>query len=215
MSYRWLAIAAIVVCSSLSGCCGLHQVGPGCVDSCEQCDGCWGHPIPCTPLDGFCQLCRSTVCSGGCGEVYYGEWASTPPDCVDPCDPCGDYAGGCNAKCYPGVRIKSFLSCLHGKRLRCDTTPDVFDICSICRHACCVDDCSSCPSCCGDDSYIEGESVISEGETFIESDGLGSSRAMPSSEGSQFRPIPRARTVSTSSMPTRRSSSSSCNCGKH
>jgi hypothetical protein len=45
--------------------------------------------------------CRMTACKG-CGEVYYGEWVSDPPDCCDPCDRCfGQYTGHGNC-CPPG-----------------------------------------------------------------------------------------------------------------
>ena len=51
-------------------------------------------------------------CGTGCGEVYWGEWTSDPPDCCDPCDSCGNWVGdGC---CLPRLQ-KLFW----GRRYRC------------------------------------------------------------------------------------------------
>lgn len=74
----------------LTGCC--TPIGPGCTTgNCHDCDGTAGRPIPYAP---FQNIKRQLICGGGgCGEVYIGEWISTPPDCCDPC--CGDqWVGG-------------------------------------------------------------------------------------------------------------------------
>jgi hypothetical protein len=212
MLHRWFALSAILVAASLSGCMAIHN-GPGCVDSCAQCDDCCPPPIPCNPWEGMCQMCRSTVCSGGCGEVYYGEWYNNPPDCVDPCDECQVWNGGCGEKCFPCVRIFSFLSCLHGKRLRCDDTPDVFDICRICNHACCEEGCDTCPSCCGDEEYIdEGSILYDDGMSMTE--GSSTSVAAGRMVDSEFRPMPRARLASSSNVRSSGTTKAPCNCGK-
>lgn len=39
------------------------------------------------PCDSGCGSCS------GCGERYWGEWHSDPPDKVDPCDNCGNWIG--------------------------------------------------------------------------------------------------------------------------
>jgi len=33
---------------------------------------------------------------GGCGERYWGDWYSNPPECRDPCDCYGNFTGGCS-----------------------------------------------------------------------------------------------------------------------
>lgn len=99
------------------GCCGPMGCGPGCNagTGCYDCDGLAGNQLIGSPLDGMRRFKRSLVCGGGCGEAYYGEWISTPPDCQDPC--CGsDWVGGavkCRPFCWtPGT----FLSGLYGTR---------------------------------------------------------------------------------------------------
>jgi hypothetical protein len=39
-------------------------------------------------------------CNTGCGEVYWDEWLSDPPDCCDPCDNHGNWTG-LGACCLP------------------------------------------------------------------------------------------------------------------
>lgn len=98
---RFSLLAAGLLVSMLSiGCCGPMGCGPGCYTACNDCNGggC-GPTMPCSPLDGIRQFKRSLVCGGGCGEVYMGEWMSTPPDACDPC--CGDQWVGGATKCRP------------------------------------------------------------------------------------------------------------------
>ncbi len=79
------------------GCCTPMSMGPGCVQHCQDCDGTAGRPIPYAP---FQNVKRQLTCGGGgCGEVYVGEWISTPPDCHDPC--CGDQFVGGAVKSQP------------------------------------------------------------------------------------------------------------------
>lgn len=109
-------LASLFVCSvalltsGLIGCAG--GIGPGCHHgNCYDCDGTAGRPIPYGPLDGFRQMRRQLACGGGgCGEVYVGEWISTPPHVHDPC--CGDqFVGGasfCRPFCWqPGSILSS------------------------------------------------------------------------------------------------------------
>lgn len=92
-------IMLATIAMAASGCCG--PIGPGCVESgCYDCDGTYTNPIPYGPLDSFRNLKRNLICGGGgCGETYYGEWISTPPDCVDPC--CDDQWVGGAVKARP------------------------------------------------------------------------------------------------------------------
>ena len=43
---------------------------------------------------------QATGCKG-CGDVYWGEWISDPPDCCDPCDQCGGFTGSGGNCCKP------------------------------------------------------------------------------------------------------------------
>lgn len=208
MSHRWLAGLAILTSVLFSGCMSIECVGTGCGDCSDPCGGCGPRPIPRNLCDDMCQVRRSVVCGGGCGEVYYGEWTSTPPDCADPCDPCsGDWVGGCDDKCWPCVRLHSLFSCLVGKRLHCDDSRDVFDICSICNREPCATGCDTCSSCGGEEIYDDGDSIISDDGVYSEVvDG-----SMSHTTASQFKPMPRMASSSTriASHPK------SCNCGKH
>jgi hypothetical protein len=46
---------------------------------------------------GCCYNCRGWHgrhwCGPSCGECYWSEWFNDPPDCCDPCDCYGNYAG--------------------------------------------------------------------------------------------------------------------------
>jgi hypothetical protein len=50
---------------------------------------------PCGPLTWFFDLFHPETYEGcGCSEErYYGDWASYPPPCQEPCDQCGNYVG--------------------------------------------------------------------------------------------------------------------------
>jgi hypothetical protein len=49
---------------------------------------------PLTPL--FALFYRDAWCGRSCGERYWGDFYSDPPDWCDPCDRCGNYVGGGN-----------------------------------------------------------------------------------------------------------------------
>ncbi len=105
-----------------SGCCGPMACGVGCnTGGCDDCDGTAGRPIPMGPLDGLRNFRQSLVCGGGgCGETYFGEWISTPPDDCDPC--CGtQFVGGATPRrpfCWqPGSLLGSLN--FYGQRF-CD-----------------------------------------------------------------------------------------------
>jgi hypothetical protein len=64
----------------------------------------------CCLLHKFCCWKKSCeFCGSGCGEVYWSEWHNDPPDCLDPCNRCGNYVGpqcctdgcGCKAQSPP------------------------------------------------------------------------------------------------------------------
>ncbi len=48
-------------------------------------------------------------CGRGCGERYWGDFYSDPPDCWDPCDCYGNYTGGgcrhCGGGGYPNGNV--------------------------------------------------------------------------------------------------------------
>jgi len=121
-----LLIAALA--AGNAGCC-VNRFGPGCgpiVSNCGDCHGvCGGGAVqgygyggcdsgccsPCSNRGYGCVSCldymmapfsllnQMFVCSGGCGDIYWDEWISDPPDCCDPCDPCANWNGtGC---CVP------------------------------------------------------------------------------------------------------------------
>jgi hypothetical protein len=108
--------------------------GGGCDAGCgECCDGCgpdWNHhPLACGPIDAVRHAKRSLVCGAGCGDVYYGEWLSTPP-CCDPCQDCGVLCGR-PPRIRPFRLVGRIVSSLYGYRF-----------CETCCHAaedCCCD----------------------------------------------------------------------------
>lgn len=56
----------------------------------------------------------TATCGRGCGEVYWGEWVSDPPDCCDPCNSCGDWQG--RQCCSPTLAQRLWWGA-HGYRL--------------------------------------------------------------------------------------------------
>ena len=75
MSLRNLyAVLFAVVLSSQTGC---------------HCGGCWP--------------CGKNWCGSQCGEVFWNEWFSLPPDCCDPCSNCGAFQGPNNRFLRRGV----------------------------------------------------------------------------------------------------------------
>jgi hypothetical protein len=79
--------AAMTATSLLaSGCCG--SAFRVCDGPCSGGGGC----DPCNWYPGKC-LFDKIGCNSGCGKLYWSDWHSQPPDCCDPCDGCGNYAG--------------------------------------------------------------------------------------------------------------------------
>ena len=119
-----LASAFFIVAISFSGCCAPVGgfIGPGCAtQGCNDCNGGCSSPqyIANGPIDAIRNARRRLVCGSGCGEVYVGEWISTPPDAVDPCY--GDQFVGGATKCRPFCRSfcwqpGSLLVGLYGRR---------------------------------------------------------------------------------------------------
>ena len=86
---------------SCGGDCGYpYRWPPPRVRSCDPCgDSC--RPMTChdktycgplTPI--FALFTRNCWSNSGCGERYWGDFYGDPPDFCDPCDRCGNYAGG-------------------------------------------------------------------------------------------------------------------------
>ena len=119
---RFVALTVLTISMLSVGCCGPMGCGPGCnLPTCNDCDGLAvsQQNMPYGPLDGLRQLRRNITCGSGCGEVYVGEWISTPPDCADPC--AGDQwvggAGKCQPFCWaPGTLLGQFQGRLMGGR---------------------------------------------------------------------------------------------------
>ena len=92
-------------CGDGCGSCGVvarHRGCGGC-GTCGECDpcadpcgsGCYARPWHRGPLSCvFALFNPETWCGGGCGERYWGDFYNDPPDCQDPCDGYGNYAGG-------------------------------------------------------------------------------------------------------------------------
>lgn len=135
---RWLIVCALVALGAPAGCCVLgphgacHSCGPqGCgPDPCSTCCFRWPKPImwcgdcnECGPEGQGCAcpadcglmpaLMRDKTCGKGCGEVYWGEWYSDPPDCCDPCDQCYGQWTGPHGHCRLGP-MQHLLAALHG-----------------------------------------------------------------------------------------------------
>ncbi len=73
--------------SGCNSCC--DPCGDACGDGC--CERCWHRgPLSCF----FALFTPCCWCGPGCGERYWGDFYSDPPDCWDPCDCHGNYTGG-------------------------------------------------------------------------------------------------------------------------
>ncbi len=142
-----LVVCCIAITLLASGCCcGPVGCETGCVDGgcgvglncatagdhCYDCEGAsiGSRTIPYGPLDHLRMARKRLVCGGGCGEVYYGEWRSTPPDACDPCQG-GQFVGGavpCRPFCWqPGMLLQAACG-LYGGRF-CDGCGSSFDDC--------------------------------------------------------------------------------------
>lgn len=87
-----------------------HQGCEGCGSM--DCGGCGGAR---GPIHHLRQLTRQSVCGAGCGEIYWGEWLSDPPDCCDPCGGYGQYTGG-RWGCGPRGFLSNFFTGILGTR---------------------------------------------------------------------------------------------------
>ncbi len=116
-------MAPFAVCDSSGGCggsCGTTACEPVCetgcsdcgvasCDSCSEpcepvCDQCAGASCnaccpPVGPLTWFFDVMLQGYCGPSCGEVWWGDWHSAPPDCCDPCDRGGNFTGGGASGC--------------------------------------------------------------------------------------------------------------------
>lgn len=93
----WCSWAAALVLST--GCTAFHRTYRPAVHD--------HHWDPVLGVCGVCGVCGGDceghtpssytkhvlTCASGCGEIYWGEWISDPPDKVDPCDNCGNFVG--------------------------------------------------------------------------------------------------------------------------
>ncbi|MEN6458472.1 MAG: hypothetical protein ABFC63_06035 [Thermoguttaceae bacterium] len=81
-------------CGTCDSCSSFGDCGDSCTDPCG--DSCYGRPWHRGPLS--CLFALFTPCGWyggcGCGERYWGDFYSDPPDCWDPCDSHGNYTGG-------------------------------------------------------------------------------------------------------------------------
>ncbi|MCO6454231.1 MAG: hypothetical protein J5I93_02845 [Pirellulaceae bacterium] len=120
---------------------------------------------------------RSLTCGGGCGEIYWDEWISDPPDACDPCDCDGHWNG------HRGVRMGLFerLNFLwNGYRYYGD----------------CETPCQGCNTGCGGCASCGGHPEIAHGEVF---EGSGVFESMPIEAAP--RVAPRTRSAPTPAAP--------------
>ncbi len=131
MSARLMSVCALVALWTGGGCCCLGPQGTAggacCLSVCLPKPIVWcGEQNECGP--GGCDSCvcptecgilpamrRCMSCGKGCGEIYWGEWISDPPDCCDPCDQCYGQWTGPHGYCNLGP-CQRLLAALHGYR---------------------------------------------------------------------------------------------------
>ena len=71
-----------------------------CIDSCGDvcCDACCGPYDACGcrwgPLTWVFRIFSCGYFGSGCGQCYWSDFHSEPPDCCDPCDQWGNWTGG-------------------------------------------------------------------------------------------------------------------------
>ena len=128
---------------------------------CNECG-----PSACEPCGNACRECgifpflmHSKTCGKGCGEIYFNEWVSDPPDCCDPCDQCHGQFTGAQGPCNLGP-FQRVLAAFHGYRY-CQR-PYAGPWCPPCRNAPCGPSCG--PGCgCGAEMSPHGADVYYEG----------------------------------------------------
>ena len=104
MLSRLCVFGIVLTAISTSGCVGWGPNGceqfrgpfrgmvEGLCSSCgEDCCNCDGYNPP------FGNIRRTLACGSGCGEIYYGDWVSNPPNSCNECDARG-YAYGINSR---------------------------------------------------------------------------------------------------------------------
>jgi len=158
--------------------CGLFANGGCCLclpkpivwcGNCNECGANGCESCACPSDCGILSFCRwNKSCGKGCGEIYYGEWYSDPPDCCDPCDQCFGQWTGPHGYCRLGP-MQHLLAAFHGYKY--------------CPKPCCDDWCGgfcnkpACTSCggggcasCGGGEHISQGSVMpaTPGEVYYE-----------------------------------------------
>lgn len=127
MMARWLLTLIVVTLSASSGCCCFSCQGGSCGQCCfclpkpivwdGCCNDCGPHGQPCGSQCGTCGilpwLIYGKTCGKGCGDIYWGEWVSDPPDCCDPCDKCTGCWTGQRGPCCLGP-CQRLLAAFHG-----------------------------------------------------------------------------------------------------
>lgn len=110
LSYRAYGHSGVIHADYLEPACdSCSTQAPMAGGSCEtgscatgHCDRCDGGPLPVGAFQGMPvahRIKQRLACGDGCGEVYIGEWISTPPT-ADPCDYSGNYTGAGNDMIY-------------------------------------------------------------------------------------------------------------------
>lgn len=111
---KWIAIGLLLTSLNFSGCVGwgpqgceqfngpIRSVGRGVINAaCSSCgthSGCGDHCNNCDGYNGpFGTVRKTLACGSGCGEIYYGDWLSNPPNTCNECDAVG-VARGVNAR---------------------------------------------------------------------------------------------------------------------
>ena len=113
-----------------TGCTECAESNPPCDDCGEQACSCCTPRCPevCEeyypgPLGWLFTAFRPEKYYGGCGEIYWGDFHSYPPDCTDPCNRCGCWTGQCNGCAWTDCNVcgqcnahygESCQSCGHG-----------------------------------------------------------------------------------------------------
>jgi hypothetical protein len=140
----------VVTCRLPAPCVDTCGKGPVCEDDCGPPCGDCGYGYGCGWYPGK-HLVEWLTCGSGCGGVYVNEWCSDPPDCCDPCSPCGGYTGG--VYCVP-LHVK-FWRAILGEPC-CEPFLPTLDFVPGCGSPGCGGDCGG--DCGGE--YVEGMPVM-------------------------------------------------------